>query len=304
MPLTDAELQTIHQALKRCSPATIEAAIAFRSTGDTSQIPTIVYGVLERFMPPESAGKLKTASDDTRLIEDLGIDSLTMLEVVLAIEEVLAIRIENEELREISTLGQVKAFIEKRIAEGPASSQAPEDPSTIKLSKADILLTLPQQPPFLFLDEAILTPEHVSGSYRVTGQEYFLEGHFKDNPVFPASIVFEALGQAACAWILKQTQAAANGHHEVVFASMGAAHFYRRAVPGDTLDFKLTLKRLRDPLAIFYGEVTVKGERLAAVEDLMLAFGAGAAAHLQGAAHQTEAKPASPTPPLPDQEAA
>ncbi|GAB4243114.1 MAG: hypothetical protein OHK005_07280 [Candidatus Methylacidiphilales bacterium] len=282
MPLTEAEIQTIHQALKRCSPETVEAAIAFRNNNDTSQIPVIVYGVLERFMPPESTGKLKTASDDTRLIEDLGVDSLTMLEVVLAIEEVLGIRIENEELREISTLGQVKAFIAKRIAEGPATTEAESAPGAIKLSKTDLLLTLPQQPPFLFIDEAVITPHQVIGSYRVTGEEYFLEGHFKDNPVFPASIVFEALGQAACAYILKKAEASLSNHHEVVFASMGSAHFYKRAAPGDTLEFSLSLKRMRDPIAIFSGEVTVKGERLAAVEDLMLAFGEGAAAHLNG----------------------
>ncbi|MFQ3670241.1 MAG: phosphopantetheine-binding protein [Verrucomicrobiia bacterium] len=289
MPLSESELQTIHQALKRCSPETVEAALAFRNDGDTSKIPTIVYGILERFMPAESAGKLKNASDDTRLIDDLGVDSLTMLEVVLAIEEVLGIRIENEELREISTLGQVKAFIAKRIAEGPATSSDAPAPGTVKMTKADLLLTLPQQPPFLFIDEAVVTTEGVTGSYRVTGEEYFLEGHFKDNPVFPASIVFEALGQAACAWILKNTEAAAAGHSEVVFASMGSAHFYKRAVPGDTLQFTLNLRRLREPLAIFSGEVSVKGERLAAVEDLMLAFGEGASAHLNGVASEVPA---------------
>jgi 3-hydroxyacyl-[acyl-carrier-protein] dehydratase len=302
MPLTDSEIQKLQQALKRCSPETVEAAIAFRTEPDPKHLPVIVYGVLERFMPPESAGKLKGADGSTRLIEDLGIDSLTMLEVVLTIEEVLNIRIENEELREIRTLGEVKAFIAKRIEDGPADADDAIGKSRNgKLTKEDLLLLLPQQPPFLFLDEATVTDNGVKAFYQVKGDEHFLEGHFRNNPVFPASIVFEAIGQAACAWVLQhavEPAAGAEKNNEVVFASMGAAHFYKRAVPGDVLEFDVSLKRVRDPIAIFSGTVKVQGERLAAVEELMLAYGEGAAAHLNGNG------PASAQTPVPQAQAA
>jgi 3-hydroxymyristoyl/3-hydroxydecanoyl-(acyl carrier protein) dehydratase len=58
----------------------------------------------------------------------------------------------------------------------------------------------------------------------------------------------------------------------VVFASLDGAHFYKRGKPGDKLEFEATLTKLRAPLAIFEGTVRVKGERLAYIEKLVLAF--------------------------------
>jgi len=47
----------------------------------------------------------------------------------------------------------------------------------------------------------------VNASYTIKGDEFFLEGHFKDEPIFPASIVFEAMGQAAGLWVLENAPA-------------------------------------------------------------------------------------------------
>ena len=115
-PPTEQEINHLRTSLKRCSAETIEAAVRFRTTGDIAELPTVVYGIIERHLPAENTRSLADAPDDTRLIEDLGIDSLTLLEIVLSIEETVGISIENEELREIATLGQVKTFIAHKIA--------------------------------------------------------------------------------------------------------------------------------------------------------------------------------------------
>jgi 3-hydroxymyristoyl/3-hydroxydecanoyl-(acyl carrier protein) dehydratase len=146
----------------------------------------------------------------------------------------------------------------------------------MKFDRAAVLATLPQQPPFLFVDEAEIEGDLVRATYAVRGDESCLEGHFKGNPVFPASIVFEALGQAACLWVLKEGAArlgmpVASG--EVFFASMDGAHFYRVIKPGDVLEMEQKLRRLRAPVAVFQGSVKVGGERACQVDQLMLAFG-------------------------------
>ncbi len=274
-PPTDQELQTLRTALKRCSPQTIEAAVQFRTTGDASVLPTIVYGIIERHLAPENNRSLADAGDDTRLIEDLGIDSLTLLEIVLSIEETIKISIENEELREIRTLGEVKAFITRKLARQEGAVEEPAAKAR-RYDRPEIVMRLPQQPPFLFLDEAEIEGDTVRAKYHVRGDEFFLEGHFKDNPVMPAAIVFEAIGQAACLWVLEvapeqlRTEVKSN---EVLFASMEEAHFYRRAKPGDVIEMEATLERLRAPLAVFRGSATLRGERLAKIEHLVLAFG-------------------------------
>ena len=49
--------------------------------------------------------RILSGSDDTlRMYEDLGMDSLTMLEVVMLVEQTLEVSIDNEELRDLELL--------------------------------------------------------------------------------------------------------------------------------------------------------------------------------------------------------
>ena len=60
-PPTEQDLINLRTALKRCSAETVDAAVRFRTTGDAGEIPTIVYGIIERHLPPENARSLKDA---------------------------------------------------------------------------------------------------------------------------------------------------------------------------------------------------------------------------------------------------
>lgn len=101
----------LRELVKHCSAATYEAACQFRKTGNPEHLPAIILGVLERHVEPDLRAKLKDPDNDLRLIEDLGIDSLTMMEVVLLVEDVLPVSISNEELCDLRTLGDVKKVI-------------------------------------------------------------------------------------------------------------------------------------------------------------------------------------------------
>ncbi len=289
MALTDEQIAELRAALKRCRPETIDAALRFRETGDVDEVPTVVYGIIERHLSAEDAPRLAEANDETRLAEDLSIDSLTLLEIVLSIEETLGISIDNEELKDIRTLGAVKSFLARKVSSGDSDDAGAARKKMRHFDREAVATVLPHQAPFLFVDEATVEGDVIHATYTVRGDEYFLEGHFKGNPVFPASIVFEALGQAACLWILQSNHEALSGlagsgqeepGGEVLFASMESAHFHRRAKPGDRLEMEAKLRRLRPPLAIFDGSIKVRGERLAEIEHLVLAFGPDVAEHL------------------------
>src|SRR5437868_4215192 len=73
----------LREMLKRYSAATLEAARQLRKTGNPDHLPAFVAGVMERFAEPDRRSKLRAPSDDLCLAEDLGIDSLTMMEVVV-----------------------------------------------------------------------------------------------------------------------------------------------------------------------------------------------------------------------------
>src|ERR1022692_4953730 len=139
MTLTENDLADLKEGLRRCSPETIEAAIRFPEKGEVDAITTIVFGILDRYQPAKAPIKLSEANEDTRLIEDIGLDSLTLLEIVLSIEKVLKLRIENEELREIRTLGQLNKFLHAKI-----TGAKPESPAK-HYTREQIVLT-PKSP--------------------------------------------------------------------------------------------------------------------------------------------------------------
>ena len=115
MSVTDSRHQEIASVLKHCSEETVAAAIRFQETRDPSDLSAIVYGILEREQSEKSAGKLAGASGTSRLVEDIGMDSLGLMEAVMAVEEVLGITIENSELRQIATLDDLNGFIREKL---------------------------------------------------------------------------------------------------------------------------------------------------------------------------------------------
>src|SRR5471030_1043741 len=102
----------LRDSLKRCTPATIEAALAYRRHADPKHLPAIIIGIVERYVEPDLRGKLAEGDDELRFIEDLGIDSLTMMEIVLLVEEVVQLPIPNDDLRNLRTVGDVKTYID------------------------------------------------------------------------------------------------------------------------------------------------------------------------------------------------
>ncbi len=270
--LTPEQIADLRSSFRRCSDETVQAILSYRHVQDASQIPTIVRGIIERFLPSESIANFKVSGDETRLSEDLGIDSLTMLEIVVSVEEALDMRMEDSQMRQIRTLGDIKGYLANRVTgQGEETSSG----GSRKYNSQAVKLSLPQQFPFLFVDQAEIEGDLVRATYQVKGDEFFLDGHFPKNPIFPASIIFEALGQAGCLWIMECAGERCNGAKpdQVLFASMEGARFFHKVKPGDLVEMEMKLVKLRAPLAVFHGTVKVKGQKVAQVDQLMLAFG-------------------------------
>ena len=104
----------LRETLKRCSPATYYAACKYRASGDPVALRTVIDGVIERYVERDLRGQLGGAPEERRALrlrEDLGLDSLTMMEVVMLAEEVVPVTISNEELTRLHSLGQVHDFM-------------------------------------------------------------------------------------------------------------------------------------------------------------------------------------------------
>ena len=59
-----------------------------------------------------------------------------------------------------------------------------------------IISLLPYQHPFLFVDGLTEISENgITGFYTLKKEEYFYQGHFKDNPITPGVILTEVMAQ-------------------------------------------------------------------------------------------------------------
>ena len=91
----------------------------FRAGGSPADLDAVVTAVLREHMPRPAAGPLDNGA---RLIEDLGYDSLAVAEMIFFFEDLFAVRIENRELLGVRTVGEVRAFVSRKLGAPPPAA--------------------------------------------------------------------------------------------------------------------------------------------------------------------------------------
>lgn len=134
-----------------------------------------------------------------------------------------------------------------------------------------LVALLPHRPPFRFVDavEELEIAVHVRASYRVTGEEAFLAGHFPGNPVFPGVLQLEALAQAGAIALLPDERYAGK---LPLFGGIEKVRFRRIVRPGDELVLDVGIERLSARGGWAQGRLTVNDE-LACGARLFFAIG-------------------------------
>ena len=115
-PPTQEEIDQIRRSFRRCREGTVDAIIDLQRTHDPEFIPTIVRGIVWRYINKDAQPVLDQATAETPLAS-LGIDSLTMMEVVLDVQDALDLVIEDSDLRHMRTIGDVIGFLQQRFAQ-------------------------------------------------------------------------------------------------------------------------------------------------------------------------------------------
>ena len=108
----------------------------------------------------------------------------------------------------------------------------------MNINKDDIKRYLPHREPFLFIDEVvdIKDNEIIHAKKTISEDEYFLEGHFPGNPIFPGVIIIEALGQASGILGFTTMNKTPEEGSIYVLAGVDKVRFRKRVRPGDTVD--------------------------------------------------------------------
>ncbi|MEK7253563.1 MAG: 3-hydroxyacyl-ACP dehydratase FabZ, partial [Bacteroidota bacterium] len=132
--------------------------------------------------------------------------------------------------------------LKKVYAEQRRSKGIPRyDPNAEPLyTSTDIERVLPHRYPFLLVDKIIeMSDNHVVGVKNVSFNEYFFQGHFPGNPIFPGVLQIEALAQTG--GILALSKVSDPGNWDTYFLKVDGVKFKHKVVPGDTLILKMEL---------------------------------------------------------------
>lgn len=98
--------------------AVLEAFQRYRSKGDPSAVEDVVIAAVVDYRPAV-AGEAKAVTDEARLVEDLGYDSVAVAELVFFLEDLFDLAIANEDIRGVSTIGDLRACVVRKLAGKP-----------------------------------------------------------------------------------------------------------------------------------------------------------------------------------------
>ena len=101
-----------------------------------------------------------------------------------------------------------------------------------------ILDKLPYSKPFLFVDQLIsVSEEGASGNYTFRKDEYYYQGHFKDNPITPGVILTECMGQIGVVCLGIHLVSLENNPAEAkqLALSSSAIDYLAPVLPGETV---------------------------------------------------------------------
>lgn len=115
---------------------------------------------------------------------------------------------------------------------------------------------LPHREPMLLVDHMEMEENNVvHARYTVTGEEFFLKGHFPGYPIVPGVILCEIMGQC-CSLLVKEHLAG----KIPFYAGLDKIRFKRQVRPGDTIEIKGTITKQKAMIFFVKAEARVDGE--------------------------------------------
>lgn len=129
------------------------------------------------------------------------------------------------------------------------------------LNREQIMEIIPHRAPMLLVDQITeLTDEGATGTLTLTGEEFFFQGHFPENPVMPAVFQLEALAQVGAVALLSIEEFKGK---TAVYTGIDNAKFRAMVKPNDTIRMEIKFVKRRGMMAVAEGTVWV-GDKKAA----------------------------------------
>lgn len=114
---------------------------------------------------------------------------------------------------------------------------------------------LPHRDNMLLIDEAYVEDGVAYGKKHITGEEWFLKGHFPGNPVVPGVILCEILAQSTCVLLANNIDGATP-----YFTGLDKVKFKNKVLPGDTIETQCKITRNKGAFYFAEGKAFVEGK--------------------------------------------
>ena len=106
-------------------PADVRQAFArFRENRASADADIVELAAVIDHQPDEATRTAEPLVDSSRLVEDLGFDSIAITEMVFFLEDLFEVRIGNDEILRVRTVGDLRAFIREKLAAAPTAPHA------------------------------------------------------------------------------------------------------------------------------------------------------------------------------------
>jgi 3-hydroxyacyl-[acyl-carrier-protein] dehydratase len=139
------------------------------------------------------------------------------------------------------------------------------------LDRDQIKAIIPHREPFLLVDRVLEYEPgaRAVGELDVTGDMFWVPGHFPEYAVMPGVLIIEACAQVGAVALLSLPE---NQGRIAFFGGIDKARFKRQVVPGETLRLECEITKRRGPIGFGSAKAFV-GDTLACSADLMFAIG-------------------------------
>lgn len=130
------------------------------------------------------------------------------------------------------------------------------------MNRNELMELLPHRDGMLLVDRAEVRGGVACGELRITGDEWFLKGHFPGDPVVPGVMLCEIMAQSGCVLLAAEL----DGKAATLLTGLNNVRFKNSVRPGDVFKTECVLIKTKKPFYWASGKGFVDGKLCVSAE--------------------------------------